>query len=145
MRKRSVTLVLAMLCLIVVGASATNAQNTHRFVMEVPFQFVVAGHVLAAGKYSVERLDPGRPNILLLKNTENGRVRLVMTHRVEKDESSDSAGLIFMRSGEKYYLSQVWIVGDRNGRQVPSVPRINTCGQRDNSTFVRLEIKNESP
>jgi hypothetical protein len=134
-----------MLYLIVVGATTTNAQNTHRFVIEVPFQFVVAGHTLAAGKYAVERVDPGRPNILLLKNTESGSVRLVMTQRVERNELSDNAGLVFIRRGEKYYLSQVWIVGDRNGRQVPSIPRINTGGRRDNPTFVRLEIKNESP
>ena len=143
MRKPSITSILSMLYLIVVGATTTNAQNRHPFVIEVPFQFVVAGQTLAAGKYAVERLDPGRPSILLLKNTKNGRVRLLMTQRVEKSVPSNTSSLIFMLREGEYYLSQVWVVGDRNGNQVPASREIGTRSQDGRSTFVQLNTKKE--
>jgi len=52
-----------LVCLTVVAATTINAQSTRRFVIQIPFQFVIAGHTLPAGKYAVERFDPTKPNV----------------------------------------------------------------------------------
>lgn len=142
MKKQSITSIILMLCLNLFAATTINAQNTRRFVIDVPFQFAVAGQTLPAGKYAVERIDPTKPNLVMLKNTDNGMVRLVTTQRVEKDEPSTTSSLLFVRRGGKFYLSQVWPIGDKNGNQVPASHEINTSLR---STLVRLRIKNDRP
>ena len=102
MRKPSITSIILMLCLN--GFAATiYAQSSRRFEIAVPFQFEVAGQTLTAGKYSVERVDPSKPNVLMLKNIDNGALRLVFTQRVEREEPSKTSGLVFIRRDGKYY------------------------------------------
>lgn len=100
-------------------ATTVSAQSFQRLELRIPFSFVLKGQTLPAGKYIVERTDPGRPNILTLKNVDGGIVRFVLTQRVEKENPSEASSLIFIQRDEKCYLFQVWTAGSMNGSQIP--------------------------
>ena len=43
---------------LVTSVGSVNAQSTQRFKVDVPFQFILNGQTLTAGKYLIERTDP---------------------------------------------------------------------------------------
>src|SRR5262249_23166055 len=140
MRTRTILLIIILTCL-TGKISSVHAQGVHLIEIEIPFQFVLNGRTLPAGKYAVERIDPARPNVLMLKNINRGIVRLVLVQRVEKESPSAGSDLIFCRREGKSYLFQVWTIGDKNGNQIPS-DNNNRRDQPDkNSTLVRLRAK----
>ena len=145
MRRQSITSII-LLCLIVVAATTASAQSTRRFVIQIPFQFVIAGRTLPAGKYAVERFDPTKPNVLMLKNTETGIVRLFITLHVEKDNGGKRSCLIFkLRNGEAH-LFQLWMLGYKDGNQVPQSDANEKHDRRDtSSTLVRVEADDKRP
>ena len=139
MLKQSVRAVVLFFSLIT-SVVSVNAQSTHRFKVDVPFQFILNGQTLPAGNYVIERTDAAKPNIITLTKADGGIVRLVLTQRVEKDHPSTTSSLIFIRREGKHYLFQVWNVGAMNGSQVPSAyGRERSARQRKDHTLVRLK------
>lgn len=141
MLKQFVKAVVLFFSLITCLASA-NAQSSHRFKVDVPFQFVLNGQTLTAGKYVIERTDAAKPNIVTLKRADGGVVRVVITQRVERHNPSTASSLIFIRREGKLYLFQVWDVGAMNGSQIPSASeRQLSDRQRKDLTLVTLKAK----
>lgn len=140
MLKQSVRTVVLFFSLITSVASV-NAQSIQRFKVDVPFQFNLNGQTLTAGKYVIERTDPGKPNIVTLKRADGGIVRMIITQRVERDNPSTASSLIFIRREGKHYLFQVWNVGAMNGSQIPSYERERSDRQHKDLTHVTLRAK----
>jgi hypothetical protein len=140
MLKQSVRAVILFFSLIMSVVSA-NAQSTHRFKVDVPFQFILNGQTLPAGNYVIERTDPAKPNIVTLKSADSGILRVIITQRVERDNPSAASSLIFIRREGKHYLFQVWNVGAMNGSEIPSYERERSDRQRKNLTLVTLRAK----
>ena len=139
MLKQSVRAVILFFSLITCLASV-NAQSSHRFKVDVPFQFVLNGQTLTAGKYVIERTDAAKPNIVTIKSADGGIVRVIITQRVERDNPSTASSLIFIRREGKHYLFQVWNVGAMNGSEIPSA-RERSDWQRKDLTLVTLKAK----
>jgi hypothetical protein len=140
MLKQSVRAVILFFSLIMSVVSA-NAQSTHRFKVDVPFQFILNGQTLPAGNYVIERTDPAKPNIVTLKSADSGILRVIITQRVERDNPSTASSLIFIRREGKHYLFQVWNVGAMNGSEIPSYERERSDRQRKDLTLVTLRAK----
>jgi hypothetical protein len=140
MLKQSVRAVILFFSLIMSVVSA-NAQSTHRFKVDVPFQFILNGQTLPAGNYVIERTDPAKPNIVTLKSADSGILRVIITQRVERDNPSAASSLIFIRREGKHYLFQVWNVGAMNGSEIPSYERERSDRQRKDLTLVTLRAK----
>jgi hypothetical protein len=140
MLKQSVRAVILFFSLIMSVVSA-NAQSTHRFKVDVPFQFILNGQMLPAGNYVIERTDPAKPNIVTLKSADSGILRVIITQRVERDNPSAASSLIFIRREGKHYLFQVWNVGAMNGSEIPSYERERSDRQRKDLTLVTLRAK----
>jgi hypothetical protein len=140
MLKQSVRAVVLFFSLIT-SVVSVNAQSRHRFTVHVPFQFVLNGQTLTAGKYFIERTDPAKPNIVTLKSADSGIVRVIITQRVERDNPSTASSLIFIRREGKHYLFQVWNVGAMNGSEIPSYERERSDRQRKDLTLVTLRAK----
>lgn len=141
MLKRSVTATILFICLTTVAPGIANGQGRERIEVHIPFQFVLKERLLPAGKYVVERTDPGRTNVLTLKNVDQSVVRVVLAQRVEKNSPSTASSLVFIKREGKLYLFQVWNVGSMNGVQVPSIldKQTNNRG-RQSPTFVVLKV-----
>jgi hypothetical protein len=126
----------------VVSVASVSAQSSHRVKVDVPFQFVLNGQTLTAGKYVIERTDPAKPNIVTLKRADGGVVRVIITQRVEREHPSTESSLIFIRREGKHYLFQVWNVGTMNGSEIPSAyKRERSDRQRKDLTLVTLKAK----
>ena len=141
MLKRSVGAVLLIWCLVTVVASV-KGQSSHRFKVDVPFQFILNGQTLTAGAYTIERTDPAKPDILTLKRDDGSVVRVIFTQRAERAKPSTESSLIFVRRGGKHYLFQVWTLGALNGREIPSAhKRERNDQQRKDPSLVTLRAK----
>jgi hypothetical protein len=138
MRKQSITSIMILVCLLAVVATTVKAQSFQRFEVHIPFQFVLSGRTLPAGKYVVERVDPAKQNVLMLKNTDEGTRLLTLVQRVEKENPSEASSLVFLRREGRYYLFQIWPNGDSNGNQVPLTDEVRRDRKSNNSSLVQL-------
>jgi hypothetical protein len=130
------------ICLTIVAPGIAYAQGRDRIEVQIPFSFVLRERTLPAGKYVVERTDPGRPNILTLTKVDNSVVRVVLAQRIEKNIPSTVSSLIFIMREDKLYLFQIWKVGSMNGAQVPSALENRTNDRRrQSSTLVTLKVE----
>lgn len=126
----------------VIGTSAVRAQDSQRLEVEIPFPFVLQDRELPAGNYRMGRIDPAKPNLLMLRNVNAHIVRLVLTQRVEKETPSGSTYLLFMRREGKFYLFQVWTTGAINGLQIPSLDEKEKRNRgTEGTSVVRLNAK----
>ena len=142
MLKRSVAAIILFICVTKVAPGVANAQGRDRIEVHIPFSFVLRERTLPAGKYVVERTDPGRPNILTLRNVDTSVVRIVLAQRIEKNNPSTASSLVFIKREGKLYLFQVWSVGSMNGTQVPSALDKQTNDRRHQSpTLVTLKVE----
>lgn len=141
MRKRSVASIIIFISLILVAATTASAQSAHRFEIDIPFQFILGGRTLPAGRYSVQRLDPAKPHVLMLKNTSRGSSRVVITQRVESENPKVDSSLVFHRRGDKFYLFQIWSTGEMHGNQIPLSEGNQRSLRSDDVTLVKLRAK----
>jgi hypothetical protein len=142
MRRRIANRLIILVCLSVILTGAAKAQSAHSFQVEIPFPFILGERTLPAGKYLVQRIDPAKPNVLMIKNADARIVRVMLTHRVASESPSEVSTLIFMRRQEKLYLFQIWSGGDRNGNEIPL---LNEEERRDRdgtaASIVKLRAK----
>ena len=142
MLRQFVITVFLLISFIALVPTSVEAQSAYRFKVDVPFQFVLNGQTLPAGRYVIERTDPARPNIVTLKKVDGGIVRVVITQRIEKDEPSSASSLIFIQRKGKHYLFQVWTVAAMNGNQIPIAVDKKVIEQpRNNVSFVTLRAR----
>jgi len=141
MLKRLITSILFTIW-VAFGINLVKAQDTHTLEVSIPFPFVLQDRDLPAGKYRLERIDPAKPNLLMIRNDDAHLVRLILTQRVAREAVSSTTYLLFRRREGKLYLFQVWISGSLNGIQIPSLDDHDTKAQRDDRTsVVRLNAK----
>ena len=141
MLKQLVTTIILFIGLTTVTPGIANAQGRDRIEIHIPFSFVLRKQTLPAGKYVVERTDPGRPNILTLTNIGKRIVRVVLAQRIEKDNPSEASSLIFIKREGKLYLFQIWNIGSMNGVQVPSLDKETGDRRRQSATLVTLKVE----
>lgn len=136
---QSIKSIIGLMCLVLVVATTVEAQTFQRFEVDIPFEFILRGRTLPPGKYEVERADPTRRNALALRNKDEGSFLTILVQRVEKENPSEEASLVFLRQEGKFYLFQVWPSGDINGNQVPLIHEIIRRDRNvKNSSLVRL-------
>jgi hypothetical protein len=77
------------------------------FKIQVPFEFAVGKHTLAAGEYQVSVMKPG---MLQLQRVDGPGTASFMTIYIGGGPAQDrSPRLIFHNYGDHYFLSEVWI------------------------------------
>ncbi len=98
-------------------SSALVHAQTMAMKANVPFNFIVSGKALPAGEYTVTTLYGGE--VLLIQGSGTDAASAASTNRCESLKASDSSKLIFRRHGDRYFLAQVWSVGNTDGREIP--------------------------
>ena len=141
MRGQLICSIIFLMCVAFLQAPVVEAQSTRRFVVEIPFEFMVAGRQLPPGKYEIKRIDPTKPNLVLVKNTENGLFRLFLSQRVTTETPQTEYSVIFKKRGEEYYLFQLWTLGYNDGNQVLASWEKEKIVQRNDSAIVKLNLK----
>jgi hypothetical protein len=96
-------------------ASVSAQTPGHNITANIPFEFNVGDKTLPAGQYSVARINSDGTQ-LRISNREDGASRLTQT--VQDNEPKEQSVLVFNRYGDRYFLSQVWLTGERVGREM---------------------------
>ena len=114
MKKIAIKFVAILVCILPLAA-AGKAQSSKNTQFEIPFEFIVKDKVFPAGTYSIERLNPDNPSLLIMKNTD-GKQKIVFLAQSFNKEQTNNARLTFKFFGNSYFLGSVWINKNHNGQ-----------------------------
>lgn len=120
---RNLSKLLMALCLLAAGGGVVaNAQGEQPAIIDVSVShaFVTGDTTLPAGKYEIRRLDDTVTNISEIRSV-NGRTAVVFETEAAQspdDQPASKTELIFNKVGNQYFLSQVWVAGSLNGREL---------------------------
>src|SRR5215470_1041264 len=83
----------------------------------IPFAFTADDKVLPAGEYRVEKAAQGSL-ALMIRRIDGSEGMFVTASATASSEPQKTSKLIFHRYGNQYFLSQVWVAGYAQGRQL---------------------------
>ena len=112
--KRQIVILLGVFGLMVSTAVA-NAQ-TLKVKANVPFDFVVGKTTMPAGAYTIDALLPSS-SALAIRNRDAKVGSVVLAGSATSYEPSADTHLVFRRYGDRYFLSAIWVQGERSGRE----------------------------
>jgi len=102
--------------ILALSAVPGHAQDEAKVKATIPFDFVVGNKELKAGNYVIESL---LANNALQFRSEDGDVQqIAFTVPIETNRTGNHERLLFNHDGDQYFLSQVWLSGDENGREL---------------------------
>jgi hypothetical protein len=111
---------LAVLGAVVVMPAAARTDRDVR--AEIPFEFVAGGLTLPAGTY--EFTQAGGEQVIRITDANGVRkAALVVSPVYHVRGQSATAGLIFNKYGQQYFLNQVWGAGAVTGVRLPQTKR----------------------
>ncbi|HKS27071.1 MAG TPA: hypothetical protein VJS44_04600 [Pyrinomonadaceae bacterium] len=108
----------ALILLAAIVAENALARTSSSLVVQIPFDFQVAGKTLSAGRYVVERSTLFSADGLSLRNTEKKQSAFVLTSTVQSNLRQSESRLVFTRYKDQYFLSQFWTSGEASGREL---------------------------
>jgi hypothetical protein len=103
--KKYARILVAVTFLLGLGVTA-NAELRPQIVVTLPFEFVVSGKTLPAGKYTVKRFTQQPFDVLMLTSNDNGTSVFVNPIEME-DASTYRPNVSFHRVGEQHFLSSI--------------------------------------
>jgi hypothetical protein len=114
------------------SAAPAYAQESDRINVTIPFDFVVGNKQLKAGHYVIDSVLDGKA---LQFRTKDGDVQqTVFTVPIETSRTGNHEGLSFHHYSGQYFLSQVWLSGDQDGRDIVSGVQRNGIGKGQPAT-----------
>lgn len=117
MKKQVLTLI-SVLTLLLAAGSAMAQMNTPIVKANIPFSFVVDKQALPAGTYEIGSYG-SLGQALMIQGEQGNASKLVLANRADTGKPATQTKLVFRRYGDRYFLSQVWVEGNRIGRQLP--------------------------
>jgi hypothetical protein len=98
-----------------VSTQSASAQNNTTVQVTVPFAFQTASQTLPAGTYRVHRESP---DLIRLEGSGKSRGFVVM-YAASRTKAPAYGSMVFDRTGDKYFLRQVWMAGNPTGLECP--------------------------
>jgi hypothetical protein len=120
MKRQAVSLI-SLLSLLLVADSAI-AQTIH-VRANIPFNFAVGNKTLPAGTYDVGTIGNGNTKVLLLQSRDSNSSMMVGSNAAQNLEPANKTKLVFNQYGDRYFLSQIWVVGETRGHQLQKSSR----------------------
>jgi len=99
---------------LLLAVSAAQAQEP-RVKANIPFDFVVGDRVMPAGEYTVA---PAGSLGQAITISSGDRSSIALTSACASSSPSQSTKLVFHALAGRYFLSQVWVEGYSQGRQL---------------------------
>lgn len=121
MRKQIVkaaTMFVGIIALAFVSAVVSSAQNSHSMTVNIPFDFTVKGKSLPAGEYIISQSSAADSTGLKIQRRDGSGNAIVLSRSIQNGERQRESKLVFNRYGEQYFLSQVWTLGNTEGREL---------------------------
>jgi|SRR5882724_1665356 len=122
MKKQALKTFTILNLLLILTAVSVSAQFQRSKVANIPFSFVVGGRTLPAGEYTIK---PNRrnPEVWLVQSRDGHASAIFTTMAVASIEGQEKSKLVFHKYGDRYFLSQIWSLGDNSGREL-LMPRL---------------------
>jgi hypothetical protein len=114
--------VLALLGLGLLLATASAYAQTIRLKANVPFNFIVNRATLPAGEYTIESMNL-QGTVLSIRDSDQRPKSMVISNRCESAKASAQTKLVFHRYGDRYFLAQIWLAGNKSGHELPKSAR----------------------
>lgn len=96
-------------------ASVSAQTPGHNITANIPFEFSVGDKSLPAGQYAIGRINSDGTQLRVSSRDESASRN---TQAVQASEAKEQSVLVFKRYGDRYFLSQVWLAGEKEGRQM---------------------------
>lgn len=143
--KRNILRGFTMLTLIVAIAFVTavasaNAQS-RAVVANIPFEFSVGDKALPSGEYLVRAVNESG-NALAIQNKQSSKSAIRLSNSIEAPKASKNTKLVFHRYGPRYFLAEVWVSGERTGRQLLKTKEESTIESQLAVVFPKSEQGN---
>jgi hypothetical protein len=106
MRKQCLRILIALIGVASLGMAA-RGQAIDQIVLNIPYEFVVAGKTLPAGTYRVKRLSDTDPSVLILSSLENRTSAIVLPTTEVDSSSADKVQVSFEEVGNEHFLSKI--------------------------------------
>ena len=135
--KKQIALLVVMFGVAMVGESVAQ---TVRMKASIPFDFAVNGSTLPAGEYNIQSYGVADGKTLRVGNASTHQGILVNSLDTSSVSASPSTKLVFHRYGNRYFLSQVWIQGEENGRELPKTHRESELSKDYRSTYQEVDL-----
>jgi hypothetical protein len=87
-------------------AITAKGQAVDHLVVNIPYEFVVAGKTLPAGTYRVSRINDKDERQLIISSFENREAVMVISNEVSPIHT-ESPSLSFEQAGGEYFLSKI--------------------------------------
>jgi hypothetical protein len=123
MTKKSFVIVAALAFVFGIGTLTASAQG-QVLRADIPFEFTVGKRTLPAGKYLVKLPETGGTRVIMFKRADGEAHAMAMTNPVSSKGAEVESGLIFVRSGDQYFLYQVHTEDREIGQEVIKSKRI---------------------
>ncbi|MFZ0710456.1 MAG: hypothetical protein WAM53_10485 [Terrimicrobiaceae bacterium] len=109
-------LLIVALALPLLMTAAASAQSVHMKIT-VPFNFIAVGTTLPAGEYEIQSTG-AEDKVLVIRNRNSSQAVLVFSNSTQALNASSSTKVVFHHYGSRYFLSELWVEGDKLGHQV---------------------------
>jgi len=120
--------------------AATQTMRAQEPVLvNIPFAFTAGEKVLPAGEYRVEKSARGSL-MLLIQRTDRSAAAFVPSIAAQANATQTQSKLVFHRYGNRYFLSQVWIAGYLQGRELPKSAQEKEQALASNMTADQVTI-----
>jgi len=101
---------------LILAASSAQAQSSDVIKVNVPFDFQVSGKTLPAGEYAVMRFSE---KVILIRSVDHKTSVVAQApERIQAGANDVTERLVFHQYGGQYFLSQVWLRRDEDGREL---------------------------
>src|SRR5262245_25229390 len=102
------------------GSPAVTAQGLSSIVVDVPFEFVVNGKTLPAGKYRVHRALVDADTVLYINKEGTDEGTSFTTNAAVSFSTPNKTALIFHHYGSEHYLAEIWTGSNNIGYRLPA-------------------------
>jgi hypothetical protein len=141
MTRRSAILANLLLSLPVVsgllGTAPSALAQTGTMTATIPFAFSVGDQHLAAGSYSVERINNC---FLTVRDNKTSRAAVLMVLGEQGRGYQSRAHLVFQREGRGMYLSQAWFAGTNQYVKTLAKPKPDLQDAKGSSSSGTIEV-----
>ena len=103
-------------------AATKPARAQEPLLVHIPFAFAAGKMTLPAGEYRVQKAAYDS-SILLIQRTDQAATAMVTSFAAQANAKQAQSKLIFHRSGNRYFLSQIWVAGSARGRELTKSPQ----------------------
>jgi hypothetical protein len=128
-----------MLTLIVTVAFVTAVASA--VVANIPFEFNVGEKALPSGQYTVKSISENT-NGLIVQNRRIAKAAMRLSNSIQASQESKTTKLVFHRYGPRYFLAEVWMSGERSGRQLLKTKEESTIESQLAAIFPKGEQSN---